>query len=525
MICNGHDRHAGILLSISALPGRGGIGDFGAASRQVLDQLAQAGFTQWLILPLQPTGFGNSPYQAASAFAGSHYYISPQQLVDEGLLTQEEWDSACPSGRPDQVDYGFLHKTRRTLLKIAHRRWTEAGRQQDPGFAAFCQEPEICHWLEDYACYMAIKDSQSDLPWFQWPLPLRTREPGAMHLWRQAHREEIEFWKFVQYLFFTQWDQLRAWAKRGGIQLVGDLPFYVALDSADVWAHPELFFIHAEDGSPIFTGGVPGDSFSSKDRDWGNPAYRWEAHKATGYQWWHRRMEMCCRMYDGVRMDHVIGFRKWYGIAKDGSTSQWYDGPDADDAPLTDQLAKIADRRGCFVIGEDLGKLPEGLQEHLANLGWASMRVMQFAFCGKYGAKNNHLPFYHRKDMVVFTGTHDNPTLKEFLSGKTPEELSYMRLWLNSPVSDLHWALIRGVYQSSADRIFLPVQDLLELGADAMLVDQENYQNSWKWRLTETSVFSSGLAGYLRSLAIVTGRLEAGGSVFREALQQMEGMV
>lgn len=497
------ERQSGVLLPVSSLFGSYGIGNFGKEARLFVDWMKRAGLKNWSLLPLNPTGYGNSPYQSFSAFAGNLYYIDPEQLMEEGLLTRQELMCAAePSG---QTDYGKLFVDRPKLLCKAYGRFQSGGGTKQKEYLDFCRKNR--GWLNDYAAYMTIKEEMDYLPWHRWPEALANRKEPILSAYLDERREKVNFWKFTQFVFFQQWERLHAYAGRNGIRMIGDMPFYIAQDSADVWCHRELFAVDPQSGEITMWAGVPADEFSRGDRSWGNPVYRWENHERDGYRWFCQRIRLCARMYDGLRIDHVLAIMRYYGIRKEGERGAWYDGPDQEQYRFSAAIQREAAKTGIEIIAEDLGPVPPGLRERLYDIGWLRMRVLQFAFTGKYKAKSDHLPFYYDRDMVVYTGTHDNPTLKAFLESKTDQELDYMKWWTGKRGREaLRWALIGEAYKSVADHVIIPLQDFLGLGDEARVCFPEDYNRSWKWRLEDSSMLDEGLARRIKKLAVLTGR-------------------
>jgi 4-alpha-glucanotransferase len=496
-------------MPVSCLPGRYGIGDFGWEARQFVDWLGEAGIRQWSILPLNPTSFGNSPYQSPSAFAGSINYISPDILEQDGLLCQEELEKAAVQETQCQVDYGRLFTEKPKLLRQAYRRFREQERGEEREYQSFCCENR--EWLEDYALFMAIKEKENHEPWQRWPRFLAQRREPEFSEYRSRQKDETDFWRFVQYIFFRQWNALREYANRQGIDIIGDMPFYVSHDSVDVWCCRELFAVGLQSGEVKIWAGVPDDSREEKYRNWGNPVYVWKNHQADGYDWFRRRIRMAGRMYDGLRIDHAIALSRFYAIEGDAETGRekrrWCAGPDAGDDKLSHVIAEEAGRVGLSVMVEDLGIIPEGFQERMQKIGWPGMRLLQIAFTDKYGLDSNHLPFSHEKNMVVYTGTHDQMPLRQYLEELPEEKLAYMRWWTGKTSrKELSWALIKTAYQSVACQVILPLQDLLELGEEGRLVYQDRCEDSWKWRLSDMSKLDRRLADRLKRLAVLTGR-------------------
>lgn len=497
-------RRAGVILSISCLPGRYPIGDMGYEARRFIDWLKDAGCTQWSILPMNPTSYGNSPYQAVSAFAGNYYFIAPDLLIEEGLLEESD---LCDKdfAKTGCVDYGAIFERRVNLLKTAFSRFVIYGREEQHEYRRFCEKH--AQWLDNYGAFMVCKERNDYKPWWSWERHLAMRIEPEFSRYLRERQDEIEFWKFTQYIFYRQWSKLRKYANDRGIAVIGDMPFYVAADSADVWSHRELFEIDPESGRVTMWSGVPADAYTNQDRNWGNPVYRWEAHKADGYDWFRRRVRISGGMYDGLRIDHVIAVKRFFGIREGEKKGRWYDGPDMKNPLLSDAINEEAEAAGMFIIAEDLGIVPAGLREMMQQKGWPGMRILQYAFTGKYGARSNHLPFWHRPDMVVYTGTHDNCTLKEYLDRKSDEELAYLRWWTKRNTrEELAQAMIEEAYKSPANQVIIPLQDILGLGEEARMVYTDDYERSWLWRLEDISMLSQETAGKMKALAVLTGR-------------------
>ena len=498
-------RNAGILMPVSSLPGTYGIGDLGKAAEQFIDWLSKSGVHSWSLLPLNATSYGDSPYQSPSAFAGSINYIAPEILLSKGLLKEDDLKGIERAA--ERVDYGKLFLERPVLLRKAFWRFVCRGGLQDDTYLKFCKEN--VYWLEDFAAFMAVKEHMEYQPWWAWSEELAFRRNPGYKQYIEQIKEDVDFWKFTQFEFFTQWNKLKKYANKKGIMLIGDMPFYVAPDSADVWGRKELFAVNSETGRIEMWAGVPADMFSDKDRNWGNPVYRWENHKAGDYKWFRERISVCGSMYDVLRIDHVIAIMRYFGIRDGEKTGTWYDGPDSRGKEFSNAICREAERKHLSIIAEDLGVVPPGLRERMKENGWAGMRVLQFGFTGKYGARNNHLPFCHEENMVVYTGTHDHPSLKEFLEQKEDEELRYMMWWTGkSTREELRWALIEEAYKSPAKQVIIPLQDILGLGEESRMVFPIECERSWKWRLSDRNMLSNEVAGRLKRLAILTGRSE-----------------
>lgn len=502
---NNNIRSAGALHHISSTPGKYSIGDMGYEMRYIIGWMGSAGIKQWSLLPMNPISYGNSPYQAVSAFAGNFYFISPDLLAEEGFLKEEDFTEE-DLGRPGRVDYGALFNRRPQLLKTAFRRFCEHGGTCRKDYRSFCKKN--AWWLDDYAVFMVSKERNAYLPWWKWSKQLAFRiEPDYSRYVREC-REDAEFWKFTQYEFFRQWSALRSYANDRGIAVIGDMPFYVAPDSADVWSHRELFEMDYESGKGTLWSGVPADNYTDYDRNWGNPTYRWKNHRDSGYEWFRRRIRLMGEMYDGLRIDHVIALMRYFGIREGENKGKWYDGPDMENPSLSEAISEEARSAGLFIIAEDLGAIPDGLREMMYRRGWPGMRILQYAFTGKYGAKNSHLPFCFTPDTVVYTGTHDNATLKEYLDQKSEDELAYLKWWTKrNTKEELAWAMMEEAYKSSANQVIIPIQDILGLGEEGRMVYTDDCERSWLWRLNDISLLNRETARRMKALAVLTGRI------------------
>ena len=468
-------RAAGILLSISSLPGEYGIGCFSKSAYDFVDWLKEAGQTYWQILPLGPTSYGDSPYQSFSTFAGNPYYISLEALINEGVLTKEECDAADLGNKPNDISYHKLYDHRYPLLRLAYER---SQISENPDYIKFANENDW--WLSDYALFMAVKDRFDGKPWTDWAEDIRLRYPNAMDYYRRELYFDIEFQKYLQFKFFEQWHQLKAYANSKGIQIIGDIPIYVAMDSADAWAHPELFQLD-EKNVPIAVAGCPPDGFSATGQLWGNPLYAWKVHKEEGFKWWVSRVKALFEMYDVVRIDHFRGFEKFYSIpAKDetAENGKWKTGPGID---LFNAIkAELGDVK---IIAEDLGHITAGVRKLLDETGYPGMKIMQFAFTK--GVESDYLLHNHIKNCVVYTGTHDNQTAKGWYESLTWEEQNYSGQYMMfyTEVWEKN-RFIRHTLSSPANLAIVSLQDYLELGDEARINTPGTAVNNWKWRLT-----------------------------------------
>lgn len=471
-------RACGILLPISSLPSRYGIGAFSQCAYDFIDFLEQAGQRYWQILPLGPTGYGDSPYQSFSAYAGNPYFIDLDSLVAEGLLSRAECEGYVFGDNPEYVDYEKVFENRFAILRQAFGRSDIETKQEYRDFVAANQ-----HWLGDFCLYTAIKEQQDGESWDNWDEQIRSRQPEAMAQYREELREEIAFQGFLQYEFQKQWSRLKAYANGKGIQIIGDIPIYVAFDSADTWANPELFQFD-EDGSPAAVAGCPPDGFSATGQLWGNPLYDWKYHQETDYAWWMQRMKHSFTLYDMVRVDHFRGFDEYYAIPFGDPTAEhgsWKPGPGmAFFDKLKEQLGELP------IIAEDLGYLTPSVLKLLEDTGYPGMKVLEFAFDSDQ--TNAYLPHNHRANCVVYTGTHDNQTLKAWFL-ECPEwvrnfAIEYLDL-AGKDAEAVQWTFIRVVLASVAQLAVIPLQDYLELGAEARINTPSTLGDNWKWRYRE----------------------------------------
>jgi 4-alpha-glucanotransferase len=503
-------RASGILLHPTSLPGRFGVGDLGTEAYRFVDFLVEAGQSWWEILPLGPPGYGNSPYMCLSAFAGNPYLISLENLANEGLL--EAADIKSPPCFPThRVDYGWVMRYKMPLLVKSFKRFGEiSSKQGTDAFENFCQRNAF--WLDDYALFMALKQAHGGRKWTDWDEGAARREPQSLAMWCRRLDHEIEFWKYVQYHFFRQWQSLKGYCRENGVRLVGDIPIYVAHDSAEVWAHRELFHLDQE-GNPIFIGGVPPDYFSATGQRWGNPLYRWDIMAQCNYQWWIDRFRVTSSLVDIVRLDHFRGFEAYWEVPATEPTAangHWVKGPGI--SLLTTLKAQIGDIN---VIAEDLGVITPEVEALREQMGFPGMRVLQFAF-GDDPKARQYRPHNHIKNCVVYTGTHDNDTAVGWFRAKpgsqttqSEEEVTLERETLlryaGTDGREVHWDMIRLALSSVACWAVFPLQDLFGLGSEARLNTPGASQGSWEWRFT-ADMLTDQLAHRLRWLTEVYDR-------------------
>ena len=467
-------RKSGILLAISSLPGKYGIGTFSRQAYDFVDFLDKAGQSLWQILPLGPTGFGDSPYQSFSTFAGNPYYIDLEEFIGYGWLTEKECE-AYDYGDVCSVDYEVIYNAKFKLLRSAYKKSHIA---DDKAFAGFKKKNEA--WLDDYALYMAVKDRHKGAGWTYWEKDIKVRKKSELERYKKELADEVEFYCFQQYFFYRQWNSLKKYANDKGIQIVGDIPIYVAMDSSDTWSHPELFDLD-EDCNPVNVAGCPPDAFTALGQLWGNPLYKWDYHKKTGYEWWLNRMEHCFELYDIVRIDHFRGFDEYYAIPygrKDAVIGKWMPGPGLElFRCMKERLGKKQ------VIAEDLGFLTDSVIKMVKRSGFPGMKVLQFAFDSR--EESDYLPHNYDRNCVVYTGTHDNDTTRHWYDTLAGKDKSFAKRYLDirSPKDAVN-KMLRAGLGSVADTCIVPMQDYLELGAEARMNFPSTMGNNWKWRLS-----------------------------------------
>jgi 4-alpha-glucanotransferase len=464
-----------MLLPVASLPSRYGIGAFSKEAYEFIDQLKRAGQTYWQILPLGPTGYGDSPYQSFSAFAGNPYFIDLAELIKEELLTEEECESADFGGDLRYIDYEKLYYNRYPLLKNAYARWKAQGHTSKDAVEALEEETAL------YCFYMALKDHFEGKSWIHWDEDIRLKTPDAISRYEEELKEEIGLYAFLQMKFTEQWENLKSYARENGIRMIGDMPIYVAFDSADTWSHPELFQFD-EENNPLAVAGCPPDGFSPTGQLWGNPLYRWGYHKETGYAWWKKRMEYSFHLYDVVRVDHFRGFDEYYSIPagnENAINGTWEKGPGID---FFQEMKKTFGELN--IIAEDLGFLTPSVRELLKETGYPGMKVLEFAF--NSWEESDYLPHNHTQNSVVYTGTHDNDTLKSWYYGLSEEDRRFADNYLNTKDSSdeqISWNYIRVALQSVARLAIIPVQDYLGLGCEARINEPSTLGKNWRFRL------------------------------------------
>lgn len=498
------NRYAGVLLSVTSLPSRYGIGCFDRAAYDFVDWLEKAGQRYWQILPLGATSHGasdDSPYQSYSAFAGNPYMISLDALIEEGVLTREECDAVDFGADPQRVDYDKLNENRLALL---HKAYERSNISQNPDYRRFCRDNGW--WLDDYALFMALKRFFGDVPFQQWPQDIRMHWGFALDYYNRELYFDVEFQKYLQFQFDRQWTKLKAYANAKHIRIVGDIPIYVSPDGADVWAHPELFQLD-EHNAPTAIAGCPPDAFAADGQIWGNPLYRWDVHRSTGFDWWCSRMWYSFKLYDVVRIDHFRGFDEYFSIPVNASSAKeghWEKGPGMD------LFHTIRWRLGNVdIIAEDLGLMTDGVRRLVRDSGCPNMKVLQFAIDpADIGAANDYWPHNYNSNCVAYTGTHDNETVAGWYAGLDDASRRQVRDYLGdyyTPDSQIHKALVNLVMTTVAKDCIIPIQDHLGLGNEARMNQPGTVGFNWRWRLPSGQLTDS-LAQELLALAKRTGR-------------------
>jgi 4-alpha-glucanotransferase len=490
-------RSSGILLHPTSLPGRFGIGDLGEEARAFLAFLKASGQRLWQVLPLGPTGYGNSPYQSLSAFAGNPLLIDPLALVAEGLLTND--DLIAPAISAKQVQFEAARSLKEQLLTLAFRNYQRAPRAElRAEFEQFC---ELSHlWLDDYALFRALKNKHEGAGWWSWERELAARDPSALHKARTELSNEVTAQKFFQFCFFRQWNALRDHSNALGIKIIGDLPIFVAHDSADVWVNREYFKLD-DRGDPTKVAGVPPDYFSDTGQLWGNPVYNWDALRRDGFKWWTDRVGFALTQFDLLRIDHFRGFAAGWEIPAGDPTAQngeWVTAPGQElFAALSEELSELP------IIAENLGVITPDVEALRDEFGFPGMRVLQFAFGDD--ATNLHLPHNYSRDLVAYTGTHDNDTTVGWFEQADSAARSFCLRYLNSEGRDIHWDFIRAVLASVADTVITPLQDVLGLGNESRMNLPASESGNWLWRFSSGSL-TDDVSERLRQMTETYGR-------------------
>lgn len=493
-------RESGILMPVSALPSRHGIGKMGQAAYDFIDFLSGAGCHYWQVLPLSPTGYGDSPYQSCSVYAGNPYFIDFDLLAKQGLLCPGDYEGIVWETEPNRIDYACLYEQVKPVLRIAYENFK---RKRIAGFRKFCQQNK--RWLNHYALFMALKSEHDGLPWYEWETPLAMYDKNAIAEAKEKYADHIRFYEFEQFCFFTQWTALKQYANAKGIRLIGDIPIYAAYDSAEVWAMPKLFQLDKEK-RPTVVAGCPPDCFALTGQLWGNPIWDWDNMKSDGYRWWLERLEFTLSLYDTVRIDHFRGFERYYAIPYGAETAEhgkWKKGPGY--ALWAAAKAKFGEMS---VIAEDLGVITPAVVRLLKRTGFPGMKVLQFAFDSD--AENPYLPHNYLSDhWVCYTGTHDNHTLRGWVKSNQPETNAYAMKYLGvKRAKQLPNAMVRAVWGSTSRIAIAQIQDFLDAPASARINTPSTLGGNWVYR-TQAAEYTGKIQQKIRTLNEVYGRLNA----------------
>lgn len=494
------DRGSGIIMHITSLPGKYGIGTFGKEAYKFCDFLKKSGQKYWQILPLGPTSYGDSPYQSFSAFAGNPYLIDLDILQEENLLKDEDYKDKNFGDNPEVVDYGLMFSEKMNILKVSFNNFSKETHED---FEKFKEEEK--EWLDDYSLFMAIKYKMNFKSWNTWDEKIKKRDNDDIIKYRNELKEEIEYWKYLQYEFFKQWSNLKEYANKNGIKIIGDIPIYVAEDSSDVWSNPKVFLLDENTLSPISVSGCPPDAFSEDGQLWGNPVYNWKYLDETQYEWWIKRIKQSLRLYDVLRLDHFRGFEAFWAVPNGEKTARngkWVKGPGMN---LFDTLNKQF--KDLKVIVEDLGFLTKETIELKESTGYPGMKVLEFAFGG--GPQNTYLPHNYENNCVAYTGTHDNDTVKGWVETTgNKEHVENAKEYLNLTEEEgYNWGIIRGVWSSVADTSIGLMQDFLNLGNEARMNMPSTLNNNWSWR-AKNDMFTDELASRIYRITKIYGRCE-----------------
>jgi 4-alpha-glucanotransferase len=503
-------RTSGLLLHPTSLPGRFGIGDLGKEAYQFADFLASAGQHVWQVLPLGPTGYGDSPYQCLSVFAGNPLLISPEELVADKLLEPADLETA-PSFPEDRVDYGAVIKFKTSLLRKSFEIFqTKANRGEERQFKVFCHRNAA--WLETCSLFMALKEARDSVAWNTWEEDIRTRQPKSLAYWRRNLAYEISYHKYQQYQFFKQWSRVKKYCNERGVRFIGDMPIFIALDSVAVWAHPEMFSLD-HSGKPTVVAGVPPDYFSETGQLWGNPLYRWDVMAKDGYAWWVERFRATHDLVDIIRLDHFRGFEKYWEVPATDDTAvngRWVPGPGA---ALFEAVQKALGTLP--IVAEDLGMITPGVHALRDEFGFPGMRVLQFSFGTGLNA-DKYRPYNYPRNCVVYTGTHDNNTTIGWFRGEDVKDSTQSKEererekqvalnYLGTDGHEINWDFIRLALMSAANTAVIPMQDILGLGSEARMNIPGRPEGNWCWRFTP-DMLTERIKARLRKLTALSGR-------------------
>ncbi len=494
-------RASGILLHPTSFPSRFGIGDLGQEAYNFVNFLKDSGQQIWQVLPLGPTGFGNSPYLAYSAMAGNPLLISPDKLQDKGLLAQEDL-SNLPEFPSDRVDFDLVAQLKGSLLKTAYQNFQKnASEEEQEAFEELCTSKAF--WLDDYAFYMALKEAHEGASWHIWDKEIASRQPETLAEWQQRLADEIQYHKFLQFEFFQQWDELKNYANEQGIKIFGDVPIYVSHDSADVWAHPEIFCLDAETSEVSLMAGVPPDYFSETGQLWGNPVYQWDRLEQEDFLWWVQRIQSMLNKVDLIRIDHFRGLSAYWAVPEGETTAingEWVE------APGEVLFETINEKLGTLpIIAEDLGLITPDVEELRDKFEFPGMKILHFAFDS--GSDNPYLPYnYISPNWVVYTGTHDNNTTVGWFNNRSSEEQERVTRFLGGTWGNgIHWDLIRLAMSSVASMAIFPLQDILGLGEEAIMNQPGVAEGNWSWRY-RSGMLTSEVSDRLKEVTDIYGR-------------------
>ena len=494
------ERSSGILFHPTSLPGKYGIGTLGKEAYAFIDFLKKSRQKLWQIFPLGPTGYGDSPYQSFSSFAGNPYLIDFDLLIEAHLLSEEDLRDVFFGDNEEYIDYGAIYNQKYPLLRKAYENFKSSdNHEMRENLEHF--KRENASWLNDYSLYISLKNHFNGLPWNEWAHDIKNREHGAMEHYRNELTDDIEYHNFIQFLFFKQWNDVKRYANENGIKIIGDIPIFVAADSSDAWANPEIFLFD-EERKPVKVAGVPPDYFSATGQLWGNPLYNWQKLKETNYSWWVERVRANLSTCDIIRIDHFRGFEAYWAVPYGDDTAingQWEPGPGIDlFNAIKSQLGELP------IIAEDLGLMTQGVIDLREATGFPGMKILGFAFDS--GEENDYLPHTYTKNCVVYTGTHDNDTLIGWFQKAKEEDRQFARDYLNSRSDDeIHWDAIRGAWSSVANMAISPVQDFLGLGSEARINTPGVAAGNWQWRLRH-GVLTDELAERIAKLTRVYSR-------------------
>ena len=494
------ERSSGILFHPTSLPGKYGIGTLGKEAYAFIDFLKKSRQKLWQIFPLGPTGYGDSPYQSFSSFAGNPYLIDFDLLIEAHLLSEEDLRDVFFGDNEEYIDYGAIYNQKYPLLRKAYENFKSSdNHEMRENLEHF--KRENASWLNDYSLYISLKNHFNGLPWNEWVHDIKNREHGAMEHYKNELADDIEYHNFIQFLFFKQWGDVKRYANENGIKIIGDIPIFVAADSSDAWANPEIFLFD-EERKPVKVAGVPPDYFSATGQLWGNPLYNWQKLKETNYSWWVERVRANLSTCDIIRIDHFRGFEAYWAVPYGDDTAingQWEPGPGIDlFNAIKSQLGKLP------IIAEDLGLMTQGVIDLREATGFPGMKILGFAFDS--GEENDYLPHTYTKNCVVYTGTHDNDTLIGWFQKAKEEDRQFARDYLNSRSDDeIHWDAIRGAWSSVANMAISPVQDFLGLGSEARINTPGVAAGNWQWRLRH-GVLTDELAERIAKLTRVYSR-------------------